>query len=262
MEEHSIPRNKCKITFLGTGTSSGVPQIGCSCKVCTSNDPRDRRMRCSSLVEINGTRILIDCGPDFYFQMLKIPFSQINGVLVTHEHYDHVGGLDDLRPFCRFGTINIYGNGVTLKHLHDRIPYCFKEHLYRGVPNLNLVEVTQHKEFSINGVNVIPLRVMHGNMEILGYRIGRMAYITDMTSASPDELEYLSGVELLVVNALRHTYHPTHQTVEQALDFAQKVGSQNTYLIHMSHDLGLHATEEALLPENVHFAYDGLELYF
>ena len=105
MEEHSIPRNKCKITFLGTGTSSGVPQIGCSCKVCTSNDPRDRRMRCSSLVEVNGTRILIDCGPDFYFQMLKIPFGQINGVLVTHEHYDHVGGLDDLRPFCRFGTI-------------------------------------------------------------------------------------------------------------------------------------------------------------
>ena len=169
MEEHSIPRNKCKITFLGTGTSSGVPQIGCSCKVCTSNDPRDRRMRCSSLVEVNGTRILIDCGPDFYFQMLKIPFGQINGVLVTHEHYDHVGGLDDLRPFCRFGTINIYGNDVTLKHLHDRIPYCFKEHLYRGVPHLNLVEVTPHKEFSINGVNVIPLRVMHGNMEILGY---------------------------------------------------------------------------------------------
>lgn len=262
MEEHSIPRNKCKITFLGTGTSSGVPQIGCSCKVCTSNDPRDRRMRCSSLVEVNGTRILIDCGPDFYFQMLKIPFGQINGVLVTHEHYDHVGGLDDLRPFCRFGTINIYGNDVTLKHLHDRIPYCFKEHLYRGVPHLNLVEVTPHKEFSINGVNVIPLRVMHGNMEILGYRIGRMAYITDMTSASPDELEYLSGVELLVVNALRHTYHPTHQTIEQALDFAQKVESQNTYLIHMSHDLGLHAAEEALLPENVHFAYDGLELYF
>ena len=214
MEEHSIPRNKCKITFLGTGTSSGVPQIGCSCKVCTSNDPRDRRMRCSSLVEINGTRILIDCGPDFYFQMLKIPFGQINGVLVTHEHYDHVGGLDDLRPFCRFGTINIYGNDVTLKHLHDRIPYCFKEHLYRGVPHLNLVEVTPHKEFSINGVNVIPLRVMHGNMEILGYRIGRMAYITDMT-------------RVFAVGQLPHEAYRAHQValeIQSAIEGMAKPG--------------------------------------
>ena len=250
------------VQFLGTGTSTGVPMIGCNCEVCRSTDARDNRLRSSVCLTIGDKNFLIDCGPDFRQQMLRSGIGHIDAVLLTHEHYDHVGGLDDLRPFCRFGTINIYGNDVTLKHLHDRIPYCFKEHLYRGVPHLNLVEVTPHKEFSINGVNVIPLRVMHGNMEILGYRIGRMAYITDMTSASPDELEYLSGVELLVVNALRHTYHPTHQTVEQALDFAQKVGSQNTYLIHMSHDLGLHATEEALLPENVHFAYDGLELYF
>lgn len=250
------------ITFLGTGTSSGVPQIGCRCNVCRSADFRDRRMRCSSLVEAGGMRILIDCGPDFYFQMKDLPFSRVDGVLVTHEHYDHVGGLDDLRPFCIYGTINVYANELTSRHIRERIPYCFKEHPYRGVPNLKLVTVAPHETFSIGNVSITPLRVMHGKLEILGYRIGDMAYITDMTSADTSELQYISGVKLLVVNALRKTPHPTHQTVEQAVAFARAVGNQPTYFIHMSHEVGLHSVIEQALPENMHFAYDGLKLTF
>lgn len=260
--KESCVKSNATITFLGTGTSSGVPQLGCSCEVCTSSDKHDRRMRCSSLVEINGVRILIDCGPDFYHQMLHHHFERIDGVLITHEHYDHVGGLDDLRPFCVFGPIDVFANRLTLTHLRSRMPYCFEEQRRRGVPRLNLVEITPHNEFSVKGINIMPLRVMHGNLEILGFRIGNMAYITDMTSTDESELQYLAGVELLVVNALRHKPHPTHQTLEQAVDFAHKVGSTTTYFIHMSHDIGLHATQEALLPKGMHFAYDGLKINF
>lgn len=251
-----------KITFLGTGTSSGVPHIGCSCKVCSSGDPRDRRMRCSALVETGGARILVDCSPDFYFQMLAVPFRRIDGVLITHEHYDHVGGLDDLRPFCVFGAADIYSDSTTLRHIRARIPYCFKERLYKGVPRLRLREVKPHEEFRIGGAAIVPLRVMHGKMEILGYRIGGMAYITDMTSMEAPEMRYLAGIRLLVVNALRHTPHPTHQTVGQAAAFARNAGSPLTYLTHMSHGIGLHGEEEPRLPDKVHLAYDGLTLLF
>ena len=251
-----------KITFLGTGTSCGVPFIGCDCEVCTSTDTHDKRLRCSALLEIEDKHILIDCGPDFRQQMLTVPFHKLDGVLITHEHYDHVGGLDDLRPYMKFGEVNVYAEDFCATHLEERIPYCFtpKEKRYPGVPAINLIRIEPHKPFSIEGIEVMPLRVMHGQLPILGFRIGNLAYITDMKSIDNGEYEYLKGVETLVVNALRHKEHRTHQTVEDAIAFSRRIGATSTYFIHMSHDVGLHATEESKLPEGFHYAYDGLEV--
>ena len=176
-----------KLRILGSGTSTGVPEIGCKCEVCTSADPRDNRLRASSLLHTDDAVILIDCGPDFREQMLRAAsFEKIDGVLITHEHYDHVGGLDDLRPFCRFGEIPIYSDEYTATHLRARMPYCFLEHKYPGVPQIFLQEVEAGKTFFINNTEITPLQVMHGRLPILGYRIGkRMAYITDIGMTGP-----------------------------------------------------------------------------
>ena len=251
-----------KITFLGTGTSCGVPFIGCDCEVCTSTDTHDKRLRCSALLEVVDKHILFDCGPDFRQQMLTVPFHKLDGVLITHEHYDHVGGLDDLRPYMKFGEVNVYAEDFCATHLEERIPYCFtpKEKRYPGVPAINLIRIEPHKPFCIEGIEVMPIRVMHGQLPILGFRIGNLAYITDMKSIDNGEYDYLKGVETLVVNALRHKEHRTHQTVEDAIAFSRRIGATSTYFIHMSHDVGLHATEESKLPEGFHYAYDGLEV--
>ena len=251
-----------KITILGSGTSTGVPQVGCTCKVCTSSDPRDNRLRCSGLVEVNGVRILIDCGPDFREQMLRLnDFRAIDGVLITHEHYDHVGGLDDLRPFCRFGSVPIYAENYVAQGLRLRMPYCFVDHRYPGVPDIPLQEISVGQAFSVNHTEVLPLRVMHGRLPILGYRIGQLGYITDMLTMPEESYEQLAGIDVLVVNALRIATHPTHQNLEEALAVAQRIQAKKTYFIHMSHDMGLHAEVEKSLPENIHLAFDGLDIY-
>lgn len=254
-----------KITILGSGTSTGVPEVGCQCPVCTSHDPRDNRLRCSGLVEVDGVRVLIDCGPDFREQMIRLnDFKPLDGVLVTHEHYDHVGGLDDLRPFCRFRDVPVYAEQYTAERLRQRIPYCFAEQLYPGVPRILLQEIMPDTPFVVSNaegnrqVEVIPLRVMHGKLPILGYRIGKMAWLTDMVSMPSSEYDLLQDLEVLFVNALRIEPHPTHQSLEEALATAAKIGARETYLIHMSHRIGLHAEAERLLPPQVHFAYDGL----
>lgn len=252
--------NKMRLTFLGTGTSTGVPEVGCPCPVCTSSDTRDRRLRVSVLVDTGAARILIDCGPDFREQMLHVPFDRLDGVLLTHEHYDHTGGIDDLRPFCRFGDIDIYADDLTCRHLRERLPYFFREVLYPGVPRLHFHPIAPLCTLSIQGVEITPLQVMHGKLPILGYRIGPVGFITDMLTAPEETLEALRGVHTLVINGLRHTPHPSHQTIEAAIDFASKVGAHETYLIHMSHDAGLHAETEILLPPHVHLAYDGMEI--
>ena len=258
-----------KVTVLGSGTSTGVPQLGCRCMVCTSTDPRDRRYRCSSLVEVaddtapDGVRrILIDCGPDFREQMLRINFQKLDAIFITHEHYDHVGGLDDLRPFSVFGDVVVYAEPFCANHLRERIPYCFtpKERRYPGVPSIDLEDILPHQPVHVGKVEVLPLRVMHGKLPILGFRIGNFAYITDMKTIDDTELPYLEGVETMILNALRHETHPSHQTIEEAIAFSRRIGTPETYFIHMSHHTRPHAIEDAALPPHFHLAYDGLEI--
>lgn len=292
-----------KLTFLGTGTSIGVPAIGCNCEVCRSKDPRDKRLRCSAIIETNeenpemGLRVLIDCGPDFRQQILSQRFGKIDAVLLTHIHYDHVAGLDDLRPFSIFGDVDIYAKSDVVAGLHQTMPYCFTEHLYPGVPHLNLhcakphetitvsrpialnvsipvggatgngTMIRKHKETiippSTDTLQITPICVMHGKLPILGYRIGNLAYITDMKSIAEEEFKYLEGVDTLVVNALRfEKEHHSHQLVGDAIAFSKRVGAKKTYLIHLTHDIGFHDSANSRLPEGFYFPYDGEEISF
>ena len=258
--------NKIRIRFLGTGTSIGVPQIGCQCDVCTSSDPRDRRLRASALFEACAeaaggadTRILLDCGPDFREQMLRIGMCDpLDAVLITHEHYDHVGGIDDLRPFTFDRQLPLYADAYTCEHLRQRLPYCLINHSYPGIPQLQLKEIKEGDQMQIGSLQVTAIGVMHGKLPILGYRIGDVAYLTDMTELSPASLPLLQGIRLLIIGALRHTPHLTHQTVEHAIGFSRSLGDIPTYFIHMSHQVGLHAIEEEKLPAGFHYAYDGM----
>ena len=246
-----------KLTFLGTGTSCGVPTIGCQCRVCQSTNPKDKRLRCSALVETAHTRLLIDCGPDFRQQMMGQPFRRIDGILITHAHYDHMGGMDDVRPYCQFGEINVYADPIARKGLLEMLPYCFAEHRYPGVPAIGLHEIHKHEAFTIGDFNILPIEVMHHDLPILGYRIGPLTYITDMKTINDEELPYIEGTELLVVNALREKPHHSHQTLTDAVRFARRVGARQTYLIHSSHDIGLHDEVNAQLPSDIQLAYDG-----
>ena len=295
----NIVHQYMRITILGSGTSCGVPQIGCPCEVCTSTDPKDKRLRCSSLVEVGGKRILIDCSPDFRQQMLRIDFKPLDAVLITHEHYDHVGGLDDLRPYSIFGDVDVYAEKFCADHLMERIPYCFtpKGKRYPGVPAINLIEMEPHVpivikdlektpmaseyledavkmkrqqvweelqqkkeaggEYTHYDVEILPIRVMHGKLPIVGFRIENFAYITDMKTIPDEELPYLQGVEYMIVNGLRHKEHPSHQSIEDAIAFSRQLGVRETWLVHMSHHIKPHAIEEKNLPAGIHLAYDG-----
>ena len=249
-----------RLTFLGTGTSKGIPEIGCTCPVCQSTDPHDKRLRVSVLVETDDARILIDCGPDFREQMLRIPFDRLDGVLLTHEHYDHTGGIDDLRPFAIFGDIDIFADELTCLHLRERLPYFFRENLYPGVPRLLFHTAQPNTPFCIKGTKIIPLQVMHGRLPILGFRIGPLGFVTDMTGAPGESFEQLMGVDTLVIGALRQRPHATHQTIDEAIEVARRVGARETYLVHMNHEAGLHASTDTRLPEHIHLAYDGLTI--
>ena len=252
-----------KIRFLGTGTSTGVPEIGCPCAVCTSRDPRDNRLRTSALIQIDDTNLLMDCGPDFREQTLRWGrLEKLDAVLLSHEHYDHVGGLDDLRPFSRLGEIPIYADAYTAGHLRERMPYCFIEHTYPGVPRIYLQEAEPGVSFRVKELEITPITVMHGRLPILGYRIGRLGYVTDMLTMPDASYQTLQGVDILVLNALRPKPHPTHQSLSEALRAVERIGARETYLVHASHHIGLHADLEQQLPPHVHYAYDGLEVTF
>ena len=263
-----------KLTFLGTGTSCGVPTIGCRCYTCSSMDPHDKRLRCSALIETEQTRLLIDCGPDFRQQIMPQPFRKIDGILITHAHYDHMGGMDDIRPYCQFGEINVYADPIARKGMLEMLPYCFAEHRYPGVPAIQLHEIHKHEAFRIGDLDIVPFQVMHHDLPILGYRItplvnhssllgrdgGRLpslAYITDMKTIADEEIPYIEGCDTLVVNALRQKPHHSHQTLDEAVSFACRIGARQTWLIHSSHDIGRHAEVNASLPANIQMAYDG-----
>ena len=246
-----------KLTFLGTGTSCGVPTIGCECYPCRSTDPHDKRLRCSVLIETPQTRLLIDCGPDFRQQIMTQPFRKIDGILITHAHYDHMGGMDDIRPYCQFGEINVYADPIARKGMLEMLPYCFAEHRYPGVPAIQLHEIQPHRPFRIGDLEIVPFQVMHHDLPILGYRIGPLAYITDMKTIAEEEIPYIMGCETLVVNALREKPHHSHQTLSDAVQFAQRINARQTWLIHSSHDIGRHAEVNASLPANIQLAYDG-----
>lgn len=253
-----------KLTFLGTGTSCGVPVLGCACQVCRSEAPKDKRLRCAAMIETAETRILIDCGPDFRQQLMPQPFRRIDGILVTHSHYDHVGGLDDVRPYCKLGDIDVYANEPAVKGMHQMLPYCFPPEgkpKYPGVPELRLHTIHAHEPLTIGDVEVMPFEVMHGKLPILGFRFGRLAYITDMKTIAPSELPFLQGIDTLVINALRFEKpHHSHLLVGDAVEFARKLGARRTLLTHICHDMGLHDEVNRRLPEGVELAYDGQQL--
>ena len=250
-----------KVTFLGTGTSQGIPIIGSTHPVCLSENPKDKRLRVSIMVEWGGLNILIDCGPDFRMQMLANDFDKLDAILFTHEHNDHVAGLDDIRPFFfRQGDIPIYAHQRVLNSLKKRFDYIFvTENKYPGAPGVKEHIVTD-EVFEIEGKKITPVSYMHNRLQVYGYRMVNFAYLTDIKSISEKEAEKLKNLEVVVVSALRIEPHHSHFNLAEALEFIDKIKPKKTYLTHISHLLGFHDEVEQSLPENVHLAYDNLKI--
>ncbi|MDO4319776.1 MAG: MBL fold metallo-hydrolase [Bacteroidales bacterium] len=245
------------LQILGSGTSTGVPQIGCRCATCTSADPRDKRLRASATVKIgeDGPSLLIDCGPDFRQQMLRAGSPELDALLITHSHYDHVGGIDDLRPYCKGGRdFPIYCTTDVARDLRERNPWSFVENPYPGVPRFDIHEIDPARPFNVEGVEITPLPVMHARLPIVGYRIGPLAYITDCKTMPDSTLQLLRGVDTLVINALRPAEHMSHLSLDEALAIVRTVAPRRALLTHMSHDMP--PTADVILPPGVELACD------
>ena len=251
-----------RVTFLGTGTSQGIPVIACKCAACVSKDKHDDRLRTSILIEVNGKNILIDVGPDFRQQMLREKIQNIDAVILTHEHNDHMIGADDLRPFnfAQRKDMPIYGEQRVLDDLRDRFKYAFIPHPYPGIPKFNLIPLNPKLSFQVSGVDVIPIRIFHGELPILGYRFGDFCYLTDVKTIPESEFQKLKGIKVLVLSALRKKAHHSHLTVEEALVMAKRINAETTFLIHFSHDLGPVSDWSRALPSDVIPSYDGLQI--
>lgn len=253
------------IRFLGTGTSLGVPQPLCNCNVCRSRDRRDNRLRSSVLVTHGASSVLIDAGPDLRTQLLRHRITKITDVLLTHSHYDHVGGIDDLRPYCFAapdGMLPVHCTGRVADALRERLPYCFREPgtTLSAVPRFDLRQMRHGKPLQLGDMEVLPLPVVHGpdaSQTITAFRMGRLGYITDAKTVPYQTIEAMQGVDVLVINALRHTPHPTHMSLRECLEVSARIGAKRTLLTHMSHAIGLHADLEQMLPPGVEPAFDG-----
>lgn len=252
--------NSIKVTVLGSGTSKGVPEVACDCPVCTSTDLKDKRMRASVLVQTHGMKILIDASADFRRQALVNNIYDLNAVLITHSHYDHVGGIDDLRPFCAYGNLPMYVRKDVDADLRRRLDYCFTEHPYPGVPTFDM-KIIDNYPFFINGLKIIPIEVIHGKKPIYGYRIGKFAYVTDAKYINDTEKEKLERLDVLIINALRIREHFAHFSLREALALIDEVKPKEAYLTHFSHEIGLNEELEKQLPPHVHPCYDGLEIF-
>lgn len=251
-----------KITFLGTGTSQGVPVIGCHCNVCTSTDSKDKRLRTSVLIETDDTNIVIDTGPDFRQQMLTHKVDKLDAIIFTHSHKDHVAGLDDIRAYNYLmgKAMEIYATIPTQDLLRKEFDYVFTNQTYPGIPQMNLNTINGQDKFSINGIEITPIKVLHYKMEVLGFRIGDFTYITDANFIAPEELEKTKGSKVFVLNALRHEQHISHFTLREAIEVARKVKAEQTFFTHISHQLGTHIEVSDTLPDSMKLAYDGLTL--
>lgn len=251
-----------KVYFLGTGTSQGIPVIGSKHPVCLSTDPRDKRLRVSVWIYDETHSVVVDCGPDFRQQMLRSGCSYINALLFTHEHADHTAGLDDIRPFnFQQGSLPVFAEHRVITNLQKRFDYIFEtENRYPGAPTVAINEIHPDFNFEIGDWKIQPIRVYHGSLPVLGFRIGDFAYLTDVKTIETAELAKLKGLKVLVVNALREESHPTHFNLQEALDFVTLIQPEQTYLTHISHHMGFHSEREKQLPKNVFLAYDNLEI--
>lgn len=250
------------VYFLGTGTSQGIPVIGSIHSVCQSTDFKDKRLRVSVWISWENHSYVIDCGPDFRQQMLASNCQKVDGILYTHEHSDHTAGLDDIRPFnFKYGTMPIYAHQRVIDNLKKRFDYIFEtENKYPGAPSVQPIEVVNNHPFAIGDKMAIPINVMHGNLQVFGYRIDDFAYLTDVKTVEKSEMNKLKNLKVLVVNALREEPHSTHFNLQEALNFIDLIKPQKTYLTHISHILGFHEEVEKQLPKNVYLAYDNLEI--
>jgi phosphoribosyl 1,2-cyclic phosphate phosphodiesterase len=250
-----------KITFLGTGTSQGVPVIACDCRVCSSADSRDKRLRSSVLIEVDGLVLVIDSGPDFRQQMLRAKVKTLDGILFSHEHKDHVAGTDDVRAFnwVNKRAVEVYAEKRVLKALQIEFAYAFTQNPYPGVPKINLNAIDL-RPFQIGKVEIIPIRGMHLHLPVLGYRIKDFTYLTDFNYISDQELEKIRGSKIVVVNAVRKEPHISHYSLGEAVELIQKIKPEIGLITHISHQLGLYEEENPLLPKNIQLAYDGLVL--
>jgi phosphoribosyl 1,2-cyclic phosphate phosphodiesterase len=248
------------ITILGTGTSSGVPVLTCKCDVCQSVNTKDARLRVSVLIQTEGLDIVIDAGPDFRQQILNTNIKKLDALVFTHEHKDHTAGLDDVRPFNYIAGkkyLNIYARESVLTQLKREFHYAFQEQSYPGVPLIN-TNVIENKSFSIEGLEIIPIEVLHHKLPVFGFRVKDFCYITDANYISKIELEKAKGAKVLVLDALQKTPHISHYTLQQAIEVAKEIGAEKTYFTHISHKMGLHADVNKELPEGMQLAYDGL----
>ncbi len=250
------------ITFLGTGTSQGVPVIGCDCEVCTSTDPRDKKLRCSIWVTKGDTSIVVDAGPDFRQQMLRAGVKKLDAILITHEHNDHIIGLDDVRPFnfMHWQNMPVYATKRVQKELKERFAYIFEENPYPGAPMLQLINIQEGTDFTVKDVNITPIKVMHGKLPVMGFRFDDFTYLTDVKTISESEREKAKNSEVLVISALHYNRHHSHMNLEEALEMIDRLQPKQAYLIHTSHRMGRYEDVSKTLPENVALAYDGLEL--